>query len=197
MPDTIRYLAEGVRYLHELGINQFIIGTAVGGIYWDENGLNDYEKQMLLIARYLRKQKELKSPMRINLFEKDNAKLGKNSGQWGCRAGNTSITVAPSGKIFPCSKMLGQNDLKGVYKLGDVRNGISYLERRKRLTNFIPPKRNKCEACDIKDGCTGGCYAVNYEATGSIYDPCPVQCNIHRKTIEIQKKGLEILEKYA
>jgi uncharacterized protein len=197
VPDTVQHLAEGVKFLHELGINQFIIATAEGGIHWDKEGLAEYENQMLLIAHYLRQQKEMKNPLRVTLFEKNETVANKHKNTWGCRAGNTSITVSPSGKIFPCSKMLGQNNLKGIYQIGTVQKGITYLERRKRLTNFIPPKRKKCEACNIKDGCAGGCYAVNYEATGSIYDPCPIQCNIHRKTIEIQKKGLEILGEYA
>ncbi len=197
MPDNVQRLAEGVEFLHELGINQFIIGTAVGGIYWDEKGLDEYTAQMISIASYLRQQKELKNPMRITLFEKDETKPARYAGQWGCRAGNTSITVAPSGKIFPCSKMLGQNNLKGVYQLGDVRRGITYLERRKKLTSFIPARRKKCEICDIKDNCSGGCYAVNYENTGSIFNPCQNQCDIQRKTLEIQRKGMEILGEYA
>lgn len=197
MPDTVQYLSEGVKYLHEMGINQFIIGLAEGGIYWNEDALTKYTDQMLSIARYLRRQKELENPIRITLFEKEGVKPEDYKGDWGCRAGNTSLAVAPSGKIFPCSKMLGQNDLKGVYQLGSVQKGITYLERRKKLTNFIQPKRKKCAVCDIKDDCLGGCYAVNYEATGSIYKPCPIQCNIYRKTIEIKNKGLEILGEYA
>ncbi len=36
----------------------------------------------------------------------------------------------------------------------------------------------KCEQCEFRDVCGGGCPAVNYRATGSIYDPDDLGCRI-------------------
>jgi len=96
---------------------------------------------------------------------------------WGCRAGRTAIVVNPGGEIFPCSKMLGVKNLEGICRLGDLDNGITEIGRRARLVGNIPDGRAKCISCECADYCFGGCYAVNFQATGKMFDPCEDECN--------------------
>ncbi len=36
--------------------------------------------------------------------------------------------------------------------------------------------RPTCSKCEHADRCWGGCPAANWEATGSIFEPSPIEC---------------------
>ena len=176
MPDTVGLAFEDVKHLHARGINQFIIGPATG-IHWSKDALATYEAQMIEIANLYRELKAKKAPFRMTLFEKDcEADAGKYKGVWGCGAGRGRVCISVTGELYGCAKILGVDGLKDTHKLGDVWNGITNLKGRLELLSVKPDDRPQCQSCGWQDDCAGGCPATNYEATGSIFKPSPLDC---------------------
>ncbi|NCO94645.1 MAG: SPASM domain-containing protein [Armatimonadetes bacterium] len=175
-PYTAARACQNVRHLYSRGINQFIIGPATG-IAWPDDALATYEAQMVEIAELYRELKAKKAPFRMTLFEKDcEADAGKYKGVWGCGAGRGRVCISVTGDLYGCAKILGVDGLKDTHKLGDVWNGITNLKGRLDLLSVKPEDRPQCASCQHSDDCGGGCPATNYEATGSLFQPAPLDC---------------------
>lgn len=195
-PDNVHRLFESVRLLYWMGINQFIIGPA-SGIRWEDAAIEEYKRQMLEIGEfYVIKQRE-KAYFRLTLFEDDiDSKPGSKKGIWGCGAGRGRISVNAVGDIQGCGKIQGMDNLKGFLPLGNVFEGFTNLEARAMLTYSGCEKRTKCLDCDLADDCAGGCPAVNWQMTGSIFIPDDTECKFARAIIEvknyIQRRMIEV-----
>jgi len=183
-PDTVPRLYENVLHLAGLGFRHFLIGPATG-LDWTDEALDTYKEQMLRIVRWLKARLEAGEPYRVAALEETLETLHGRRHVFGCRAGRHSVCVTSKGEIFACSKMLGVDDLAGIYPLGNLEEGITEIYNRLFLCGLIPLKREKCEACRFVDGCMGGCYATNYQATGCIHEPAPFECRLKERTFEI------------
>jgi uncharacterized protein len=175
-PTTVHRLREEVELLYRQGINQFIIGPATG-IEWTDDALAEYERQMLLVTDlYVDKQRR-QEPFRMTLYEKDLE--GRDiRNEWGCGAGRGRICISVTGELYGCAKILGVDGLNDAHRLGDVWTGIVDLSGRRELLNTHPSARPTCGPCEFAGDCTGGCPAVNFEATGSLLTPAPLECRL-------------------
>ena len=190
-PDTVREMVDNMRLLVTHGFNFFIIGPA-SGIDWAEHDLDVYEAQMKEIIDEHREALAKGTHLRIDVLrELDN--VHDKVGVWGCQAGRHSITVACNGDIYACSKMLGLNDLEGIYKLGDLDHGITDLDARAELIGMWAKRNTRCMTCNMADNCSGGCFATNYAATGSIYEPCEADCRVLAHNLSIRQYARQVL----
>jgi len=191
-PDTVDRILENVMHLAGLGFNQFLVGPATG-IEWSDRGLDTYRDRMIMVTRWLKEEIDKGNNFRINSLEESVAMMGGKSNFWGCRAGRHSITVTARGTIFPCSKMLGVDNLEGIYPLGTLDDGITEINNRLSLCGMVPVERQTCLDCRWADTCMGGCFATNYQATGSPFSPDPFECRLKSRTMEIALAAEEIL----
>jgi len=172
-PETIGQLAEGVRELFELGINQFLIGL-VHEADWDGEALKEIERQYEMLLQFYLWAKEKNLPLRMTMFEKGLEEVKKERRNlWGCGAGTGRVAVTPDGEIYPCSRFAGSKDER--YVIGHIEEGFykSKLPEALRAGEWARPKCCKCPLAEI---CSGGCPAVNLEATGSLYEPPKAYC---------------------
>jgi len=185
-PENVDRLFESVKLLYWMGINQFIIGPA-SGIVWPNEKIQVYKRQMLDIGEfYVMKQKE-KPYFRLTLFEDDmESKPGSKKGIWGCGAGRGRISVSVDGEIQGCGKIQGMDDLKGFLPFGNVFDGFTDLEARAKLIDPGFDKRVKCQKCDLQNDCAGGCPAVNWQMTGSIFVQHAVECKFTRAILKVK-----------
>lgn len=168
-PENIEFMFEDFKQLVSLGINQFIIAPAQGERYWSKEQINQYGCNLIKTQQEYYDLKKAGIAIRIDDFENDEIECKG----WGCRAGITSLAVAPNGDISPCSKLLGLTDESGKCIVGNIHRGINY----KLLVPFRKPESwqtPQCKQCTNK--CTGGCYAVNYEQTGNHFTPSDENC---------------------
>ncbi|MGB9607286.1 MAG: hypothetical protein ACPL7E_01985, partial [bacterium] len=63
-PQTVEKLAENVKILFEMGINQFIIG-ADEDIIWRKEELEEYKSQLGLVAKFYLEKKREGAPIRM------------------------------------------------------------------------------------------------------------------------------------
>ncbi len=191
-PDTAAALSGNVAHLAGLGFNQFLIGAATG-VDWSEAELDRYQEEMVRVAAWLRRELDRGGRFRVTTLEESVAMMGGRRSRWGCRAGRHCVTVAADGSIYPCSKMLGVSGLKGLCPLGTLDEGLTEIHNRLLLCGLVPVERKACSACPEADLCFGGCYATNFQATGSLFDPAPVECRLKRRSIAIAREAEKIL----
>lgn len=164
-PDTVESLYDDVRGLHELGVNQFIIGYATG-VTWSEAAVRAFaDASARLHAWYT-------SPRRsdLRIAEFDELPAPGAPARFGCQAARDTIAVSVTGELSPCSKMLALDTARLVMKLGDVFTGITHLRNRERLL-ACTPLRAACAGRGIAHDYHGGCFASNLTDTGSLFEP--------------------------
>lgn len=191
-PDTVAGLPESFSHLVELGFAQFLIGPA-SGVEWTDRDLDLYRDGMIEIARRLKRELDRGRKLRVNALEESLQMRSGKRNYRGCRAGRQSITVTGDGFIHPCSKMLGVAGREGLPPLGTLEEGITALNYRLRLCGMIPADNSACSVCPWEDLCPGGCFAVNYQETGDIFQPAPFECRVQERTVEMMRAAEPIL----
>ncbi len=169
LPDTIPNLFSNIKYLTDLGVNDFTIGTA-HGIKWSELDYGIYEGQMKKVLNLYKKLKKEGVHINFNILRKPGIK-GENEvsnckfpakKRFGCRAGKGYICVAPDGSLFGCSMLLGTNR---SFKIGNLDTGLDE-NLRKELVILNYNRDFKCLSCKYSNYCNGGCIANNYQFSG-------------------------------
>ena len=189
--DLVQDICRNFEWLVDLGMNHFIIGPATG-IDWSDEELQVYEEQMKCVVDAYKRRKDQGAQIKMDLL-RQLEQLYDKPGIWGRQAGRHSITVAANGDIYACSKMLGLNELGGVYRLGDLDHGITEVDARAELIGMWPKRTTKCMECDMRDACSGGCFATNYAATGSIFEPCESDCRVLRHNFRVRQYAVGVL----
>ena len=167
--ESIDDMREDFNQIAALGINQFIIAPAQGATCWNKEQIERYGLNLVKILQDYHELKRRGYQIFIEEFEKNEYEYRN----WGCRAGSSSLAVAPNGDVSPCSKMLGLTDEKGKYIIGNVNTGIDFT----LLQPFREPLYKQprfCRQCTRK--CSGGCYAVNFEQTGDHFTASEENC---------------------
>ncbi len=124
-------------------------------------------------------------PRRINIIdEKIKVLLRGNysSGQRKrCNAGQADFAFAPSGNVFPCECLVGDDDRSSPHFLGNINAGpISKLSCTTNLTKRDPVP---CDECDYKHLCMNWCTCRNYKATGFYNSVGPFTCAVQKSSI--------------
>jgi len=167
--EAIGDMREDFKQLVDLGINQFIIAPAQGAVCWAKEQIEQYGLSLVKILQDYHDLKRRGVPIFIEEFEKDENEYRG----WGCRAGSTSLALAPNGDVSPCSKLLGLTDDVGKYIVGNVNTEID-VKLLEPFKNPIYRQPKHCRQCSWK--CTGGCYAVNFEQTGDHFTASEENC---------------------
>ena len=195
-PEAAPHMCENLAELYSLGINQFILGYA-HGMPWTLEDLQGYERAMYDVCELYLEKKYNKEYFRMTLFEE--GELGEAAGHasYGCGAGRGRFCVDSYGDMYGCSKLATITGMrKGVLPFGNVFQGFTKPENRAQFLIEKVGPRAKCEKCEFNDVCGGGCPAVNFKATGSIYNPDDLGCRIvfinQRLHHYMQQRSLEV-----
>jgi len=167
-PEALDAMVDDFRQLVALGLYNLIIGPAHGPVQWTKKQIEQYGLNLVAIIHDYHQYKKGGLPLFIEELEQQTAYIG-----WGCRAGRTSLAVAPDGSVSPCSKLLGLEDEAGRGIIGNVNESIDtrLLEPFWNSGNRQP---QNCKHCCQR--CGGGCYAVNFEQTGNHFMPSEENC---------------------
>ena len=98
----------------------------------------------------------------------------------GCGSGTEYMAVTPSGELYPCHQFVGEE----AFKLGDIWNGVTNLEKQSEFASCNVYAREECRDCWAKLYCSGGCAANAYHATGKITGIYEYGCRLFRKRME-------------
>ena len=90
-----------------------------------------------------------------------------------CCFGAGEIAVAPSGRLYPCERLIGEDPPDAAMRLeGDALEGRDFLQYRAPCGDTPP----SCAHCAIASLCTVGCRCSKYVRTGDTETPDRLLC---------------------
>lgn len=90
-----------------------------------------------------------------------------------CGFGDGEIAVAPSGNLYPCERLIGEDAADNPMRLpGHALRGDDFLAGRRASRRSHP----SCDACDIESSCGTTCACSNYVRTGDPSAPDRLLC---------------------
>jgi uncharacterized protein len=178
VPESVPNIRHNTEALFRLGINQFIIGYA-HGVRWTDSDLAAYHEALLDLCELWLEMKWRKRHFRIATYEDRELRDRLKPAAFGCGAGRGRFCVDPHGDLYGCSKLATiAGPGCGVLPLGNVWQGITNVANRVTCFDGGIERRTKCKPCEFRDVCSGGCPAVNYASSGSVFEPDDVSCKL-------------------
>jgi len=182
-PDTAHLMGASFEHLLGLGVRELSFNINYEG-HWDEaargrfeTGLQDLEK------RYVDAYRQGK-PFRFNLIDRSivtHVKGGYESCDR-CDFGCEEIAVSPAGRLYPCDRLIGEDDRDDVI-IGTVETGVD-----ERLRDALIRSKNAvledCRDCAILGRCMHWCGCVNYAMTGDVGGVSGLLCWFERRLVE-------------
>lgn len=101
-----------------------------------------------------------------------------------CSASEHQISIEPTGDLFPCRAM--STHYGHVDDLDAVLRSEQYSNVLMRTFLNVP----YCRGCELEGFCQGTCLGSSEQASGDIYDPQEVYCEVYRQTTRKLLSGL-------
>lgn len=183
-PETVRWYADSVRFLFERGF-RYIICSLNYAAPWSQSALSTMEQQYRELAQWYIDQTEHEEKFYFSPFD---VKIASHVFPGSCRRercelGRRQISVAPSGRIFPCVQFV-EDESGSRWCIGDVRTGLDEA-RRENLYRENGREKETCRRCAIRERCNHYCGCLNKQATGSLGTVSPTLCAHEQMVLRI------------
>jgi uncharacterized protein len=99
-----------------------------------------------------------------------------------CRFGLLEVAVGPSGRLYPCDRLVNEDDDEAVC-IGDLARGLDPLKR----DALLPSRRatpSPCTDPEYAPRCRRTCGCANYETTGDTTTASPLVCAFEHAFID-------------
>jgi uncharacterized protein len=174
-PETSTSLAQGLRYLAELGVPE---------IYFSPNHLGAWtDSACVLFEREFRAMTDAYAELfRAGILRRVDPLYGKivthlvrgKQPVRRCGFGAEELAISSTGKIYPCDRMVREDDNMDM-QLGDLaigfdRNKAKILQARRQKVD------RECEACDLRPRCSVWCGCAQVETSGKLGRVSPTFC---------------------
>jgi uncharacterized protein len=191
-PDTAPRLGEIVRELLDLGGDRVVLAPNYAAP-WSEatldacaRGLTDAADEWMGHLR--RGGRQLLEPLAVKILSH---LYGVTSCPGRCQLGGKDLAVAPSGNLYPCPQVVGE-DRDGRYVIGDVTRGID-PEALVRIRAERDRVTEHCAGCDVRLRCDGLCGCKHVMATGEMGRVSGEFCDIENFLIDAADRVGETL----
>jgi uncharacterized protein len=192
-PSTAGTLAESVRFLTGLG---YAVSVNVNFLAsWDDAACTALEGAYTEIADYYIDRYRGGAPVRVTWID-GKIKTHLYGGYHACdkcALGIKELAVAPSGNIYPCPNLVGNDDRQDLL-LGNVFTGFDE-SRRRALASCRHEPDAACRDCPVADRCMNWCGCVNYFSTGDCGRVGGFACFHERLSIRLADRVAETLWK--
>ncbi|MCP4286972.1 MAG: radical SAM protein [Gammaproteobacteria bacterium] len=191
-PNTLEYLPESVKFLHELGTPVIHLNPNIC-VSWTANANSKFQETYSQIGDYYIDCYLHGDEISVNLIDNKIILFLKDgySPDDICGMGETEWGFAPSGNIYPCERFIGE-DLQRSMCLGNIHNGID----KERQISIIDQRGNhnpECRDCHYSRFCMNWCGCTNYHLTGNTSLVSPMMCASERAAIYTARQVLETL----
>lgn len=170
-PDSVDRLAVGIEYLRSLGVRRIEPSIDLW-TFWCQRDIQRLERQIERCAVLWREGLPAQS---IGWFdEKVPGLLGMSCGSSArCGFGAGEIAVAPSGRLYPCERLMGEDAADNASVLaGHALDGSDFLD-----VKGTPPRSHpECDQCPIQPFCNTTCRCSNVVRTGDAQQPDELLC---------------------
>lgn len=164
-PGNAAVLADSVDYLVAKGVGRISFNPNFFTA-WDEEARRGWERGYRRAAEHYAAAFRRNRPLYVNVLEAKiiTAVKGGFGTEDQCRFEGREWAVAPSGNIYPCERLVGE-DRDPTWVLGNVATGLS-PERTCVASSSCGNVDEECLRCDFKDRCMNWCGCTNYLETG-------------------------------
>ena len=170
-PDTVGDVAGGIRHLRELGVTHTDVSLDLWS-HWDSQDAQRLQEAIDLCAEVWAQGLP---QCGINWFDEKAARLGDVplTETARCGFGNGELAVAPSGRLYPCERLIGEDSEDNPMRLaGHALEGVDFLGMQPALGR----SHTACDACSIDSICNTTCRCSNYVRTGDVSRPDRLLC---------------------
>ncbi|OPZ27817.1 MAG: Anaerobic sulfatase-maturating enzyme [Lentisphaerae bacterium ADurb.BinA184] len=184
-PKNVRHLEAGVRFLaDERGVGRVSVNP---NFYtdWPAPALGEWETAFERLGDWYLDRYRAGRPTGLNFIDSKIITGLKNGYACGdrCRFGDGEIAVAPSGRLYPCERLIG-DDTNDAVCIGDVFSGFDEIRR----LGFLAARGNRdaqCGQCALRHRCMNWCGCINYTLTGAINHTGGAVCFHERLAIRV------------
>lgn len=168
-PGNVRRLSESFDSLVSLGVNQLSLSIDYSAPWSDEDlvALREGFETITdrVIALYRRGEGVVVRPLHGKIRRRIRGDLVPTTR---CRFGLGEFAVAPSGRLYPCERLIGADGPpEQELSVGHVDQGID-VPCVHALRGCKNRSREQCASCSVQDQCMWWCGCVNHALTGQI-----------------------------
>ncbi len=184
-PDTVASLPEGIAWLRQRHIRQIDLSLDVWAT-WTSSDLIPLEAALVRTSELWRQGLPEHA---INWFDEKAARLTRipASATARCGFGDGEIAVAPSGRLYPCERLIGEDAPDHPMRLvGKALEGEDFCGRP-------APARSApaCAECAVAGQCNTTCRCNNYIRTGDVRRPDALLCLLDKVCLHETARELE------
>lgn len=173
-PDSCAVLPEGIRGLRKRGVRSIDLALDVWAA-WGPGDIGTLEQTLVRAAQLW--QAGLPEH-RISWFDEKAAQLAGLEGRPSARCGfgHGEVAVAPSGNLYPCERIVGEDYPGHPFRLAPHVLECEDFRRPPRA----PPLPVACRNCAIQPHCNTACRCNNLIRTGDATRPDTLLCTRER-----------------
>ncbi len=184
-PVNVRHLAAGVRFLAE---EEKVRRIAINPNFyarWDEAAMARWRRAFEEIGDFYLAWHRKGEPVAINFIDGKVITRLKDGFEPcdRCNFGEREIAVAPSGRLYPCERLIGE-DTDATMAIGTVDGGFDEAKRERVLARRGNVDRD-CLGCAFRNRCMNWCCCINYTLTGAIDRTDGIVCFHERTAIAV------------
>jgi uncharacterized protein len=188
-PTTVDALAEGIAFSRDLGVRRVDLSLDL----WTPWSREDGARLEAALARAAVLWRDSLPGLAVNWFDEKAAQLAGvpmlDSAR--CGFGRGEVAVAPSGRLYPCERLIGEDVETNPMRLkGDVFGADDFL----RIERAAARSSDACSACAIQSICSTTCRCSNYVRTGRVDEPDGLLCLLDQACFRETARALGALE---
>lgn len=170
-PNNVKWLHESVGFLADLGAARITLNPCYEA-EWSDADLEIWGEQLNLVAGFWTSRIREGRPIKITNL--DNKVIAAAKGglvdRDRCSVGRRSITVAPSGYLYGCERLVA-DDRDPRHRLGHLDQGFPEI-----VSPYSSPLADECTSCAERWRCSSHCACANLAESGDPNVPGGVQC---------------------
>ena len=191
-PNNVTHLPLAFDHLRELGVRRWVLCPSYSA-HWTDQDCNALEAALGELSDKYADSFGQGEPIRIDAIDSKiytHVRSGISELSL-CSMGLREFAVAPSGRVYPCDRMVHE-DTDMTFCIGDVDEGIDEAKRN-RLVNQTRKVDDECEQCEYVGRCMHWRGCVNSETMGDPGSVSPLVCWFQRCFIKAADRMAERL----
>jgi len=194
-PANVKHLADSVRFLAD---EKGVIRVSVNPNFytdWPEEALAQWREAYTALGDFYIERYRAGRPLALNVIDAKLITRLKNGFECRdrCNFGEREIAVAPSGRIYPCERLIGTDNNEEMC-IGTVFDGFDE-EKRATILSRRGNVNAECIGCGIRSRCMNWCCCINYTLTGAIDITDGIVCFHERAAVaEADRVGTVLFE---
>jgi uncharacterized protein len=164
-PVNVDLVAAGARFLADEGVPVISLNPNFAG-HWTPDRLAAWERQYAEVADLYVERLRAGCDLSINFVDAKvvTRLLGGFPCADRCGFGEREVSVAPSGRLYPCERLVGEDT--GERSIGHVDTGFDE-EARRRVLSCRGNADAACLECTARRRCVNWCACANLATTGT------------------------------